>query len=248
MVSNLVPNRTYNYQVRTLGSSGASQYAQFTVKTPQPFLGLQADHTLQYTYEGTEPPKELNLPTYPVGDVMAVATSNAIHAWHSASFGVDDPNIKICRVGQCGNRKDDGRTVSIKMRKSFTGVCGHGWGCVRTLSDQWADDDGYLHNLELLIKGPYRTVPSKDRHETISYLWTAEIGEDNEPVANNDEVRWKYLTDIMMHELGHALGLDHYPSGSALMHARKLDLHDSIPQVDQDYLESIYRNHTPIVP
>ena len=76
-------------------------------------------------------------------------------------------------------------------------------------------------------------------------IWTNAAILHNEDVYPQDpgDVRYKYLPAVVLHELGHALGLDDLPGQVGYLMG-KPDTRTSIPTVDIEYLKQIYTTHT----
>lgn len=164
-ILNMQPNTDRYYRVRSKIGRNASGWANITVSTPHPFVGHQADHTVQYTVTApsTRPNYDTGLPSdYDPAEVMDDAITYAIDAWNNSSVGTSGPQIKVCKVGSCGNRKDDGKTVNIAMTSRITGTCGHDdpLACVKgigssvmqynrdnTNSTIHPDDEGYVREV-----------------------------------------------------------------------------------------------------
>ena len=78
-----------------------------------------------------------------------------------------------------------------------------------------------------------------------AFIWTNAAILHNEDVYPQDpgDVLYKYLPAVVLHELGHALGLDDLP-GQVDYLMGKPDTRTSIPTVDLEYLKQIYTTHT----
>ena len=80
-------------------------------------------------------------------------------------------------------------------------------------------------------------------HEKV--IWTDDKTKDQyRTVIGTDNVMYRYLRGVVMHELGHALGLNELPTrynGYMMYNSKGMD---SVPGYDNAYMLQVYREHT----
>ncbi len=208
---------------------------------PLPFLGHQADHTVQYVLGTPAPTRHDHDPReYDPQAVIPTAIAHGINDWNSSSVALGEPGVLICHREQsphdesrCGNRLDDGRTVTVNVLGPDG--CGPASACIRQKYWQVADTNGHVRDLELILEEPARYYipgqPNISRPQDskpsirVRLYWTnnSQLHLHDVPVPiENDEGGYKedsqvyvYIPRTIMHELGHTLGLhDLYRFGS----------------------------------
>ncbi len=253
LIGGLEFDKSYEHRVRSLRGGQASKWSD-TLKTrlPLPFIGHQADHTVQYVIGTPAPAPTSGGPPLPDPRiVIPKALDHAIEAWNS-EVASSSPQVLFCESGKCGkDRLDDGRTVIINV--SSVSGCGDLSACVRFPDGAAADADGHMNNLEIVIEEP-ASVPLLYRglKNPLRLVWTSDPGMHHETVKGMNAL-YAYLPQVFMHELGHASGLHdlyrfdqrRYRGYLMGLHRREEDAHTSIPDKDLDYLREVYRNHTP---
>ena len=81
-------------------------------------------------------------------------------------------------------------------------------------------------------------------HERV--LWTDDktIDQQRAVIGGRATVMYRYLRGVVMHELGHALGLNELPTryiGYMMYNSKGMD---SVPGYDKAYMLQVYREHT----
>ena len=264
LIGGLTFDKRYEHRVRVWRDGQSSEWATLETRLPPAFLGHQADHTAQYKIGTRVPSPTPGGPVFPddIRTVIPASRATAIAEWNTSAAAAAAPYVFICPVGQCPTgRHDDGRTVIINVRHEFSrDSCGKASACVRPLATPtpFADADGYMNNLEMIIKEPFTR-----RHSglpTVRWIWTHDPELHGAPIGGFTiagssvpmRAEYKYLPWVFMHEFGHVLGLTDlywfegkYPGSlMGLFPEDKTDLHTAIPTPDIDYLRQVYRNHT----
>lgn len=246
IVGGLEFQRVYEHRVRAVKDGVGSEWA--TVRTTMPlwYLGRQADHTVQYKIGTTDPlfPQTI--------DDHSLAT--AVAAWNFSAVGVYEPEILICKSGDCPvGRHDDRRVVTINTVTRFAeNSCATQPSCARPMTPgPWADRDGQLKDLEIVVEqlADGYTIDRK----LISYTWTLDPDMHGRQARPGYAFyhRFSYLPESIMHELGHAVGLvDIYwftrLAGTTLMDYRDWGpAYIELKAFDVGYVRSVYDKHVP---
>ena len=259
VADNLEYVTSYKHKVRVVvGGANGNRYSDWSEEldttTPLPHFGRQADHRVQYELDSSV-----------MGTAIPTAIADARIAWQtSGALSISSP-VSFClkSEGGCGDPVDDGRTVIIRSmaptsRYSYHYTpdlpipdCGPFSSCIGArLGDplEIADKSGYVKDLEMRIEYPGH---SYDPGADINYYfeWTSKPDEHLLIIPNS--YRLYYLPMVLMHEFGHALGLQDlyrspfYIEGYLMSGIKFGDLVTAIPDDDIDYLRDVYRNHTP---
>ncbi len=94
------------------------------------------------------------------------------------------------------------------------------------------------------------TIMARRRHPAVQVrrLWTDNRAVDNEPVTyiRSRSVRYVYVDHIMVHDFGHALGLDDFYAVKTMDHLDAV-MNGSLEIRDEDIaqLKAIYFHHDP---
>ena len=254
---------TYEHRVQAKRNGVATDWAYHSTEMPYPFLGRQADHTVQYVV-GTPAPTgtTTGVPIPDPDDVLASSLPTAAAAWNNAVAG-GAAGVRVCADGQCPGPHDDQRVLYVNIvPPNRLGPCTGDRACIRAIDEgRLADSDGHMKSLALWIAQP---GVHKDIYARIIkvYIWT------DDPTVQGREVmgvearshpgvapKWGYLPQTLMHELGHAIGLhDLYefrqriPPTGYLMDTLDFDQNPGItavPTADAAQVEDVYDGHTP---
>ena len=210
----------------------------FTLPTPVYALGHLPDHTLKYDVSIHRPPGQRpTLAPDPI-DVINAVHAAAAGAWNGEFLSRPALDLLICKGSVCGTRNSDGATVTIKFigdyNKPNTNIhCGIAIACyyVTGTHISWK-----LLTAEIRFEEPgWDTRPGAN----FRIIWTSVLSDDDE-FANHVVygAKWRYAYYELLHEFGHGLGLPHI---GGIMNDRTAP----ITSGNLDYLERIYRGHSP---
>lgn len=227
-----------------------------SARVPPPFMGHQADHTVQYTWiDRPSTTVETGDPTVPSIEIPLGVTLGAA-AWGSSAVGRPPLSIEVCERGSCKNTADDTFTVSIhalpggNARGPYADSRNNCWQYAACIWE--TDDSGHMENPRIIIEQPgWDVVGPKNSNVHARFVWTAVASVHGDLILAMYKAEYAYLPSVMMHEFGHALGLEdlykaknpgNYPDSYLMTSAGKKQ---AIPSEDVQYLEDVYRNHVP---
>ena len=264
LISGLDYDHTYDHRVRAKQGKRHSEWTdRFKTKLPLPHVGHQADHTVKYSI-GVMPTPVPGAETFrDPGVVIPAAIPTAVAAWNDA---VDSHPTHMlfykgedCRSSiddEDTDRNIDERTVIINVAAGLNtsdyrdgqSDCGAVLACIQSRDGpdtDYADEDGHMYNLEMVIEQPARQAYySNDFIHQIRYVWTNNRSLHGKYTEEWDE--YSYLPSVMMHEFGHTAGLGelrNYGRYSGYV-MYKPETQTEIPDKDRDFLRDVYRNHT----
>lgn len=252
-----------------------------------PRFGHQPDHTVQYSLEDASltgaPLSDPETRT-----LFHSAISDGLEEWNETFYGSGTwPRILFCErqestghgisTEECPDRgHDDGYTVTIVIADDTLGSGENGGSlfgalcppdhhaCVEPHGNESRDEE-HLGDRQLVIAQPLWNPGSKrwsemenDPREIIRFVWT------NTPGYHDEETHgvrglYKHLPAVVLHELGHAVGLEdlYSPENLAAMYKAnkfKVDSYDDsylmhfvdkeveIPLLDVKYVKQVYRS------
>ncbi len=254
-------DHTYDFKIQSVRGTGddavKSGYTSVhKVHLPPPFYGRQADHTVQYKL-GTEAPThdpDEDPPDYRPDSVIPTAIARSAGKWNSSAVGTSGPRVRICEVGECSGRYDDGWRVTINVGEN---ICGNAAACI-DVSFTPSLNGGYMTDMTLKIEE--KAFESGQGR----YIWTDNIDLHRVPLNEQPSgiyiSKYMYIDEFVMHEFGHALGLyDLYDAGwmqgiftkelrNSLMWGISEDGIGNIHSDDTGYVEEVYYNHRAWVP
>ena len=241
-------SETYEHRVRSTLNGVATEWVHVTTQMPLPYLGRQADHTVQYKI-GTPVPTPtaggVAIPDPPTA--VAKSLAYAAGAWNTA-LSSSSSGVSLCEVGTCAGH-DDQKVVTVNA-----GTCGRARACIFF---NYADAQGFMGDMRIVIEQPgiYTDIRT---YETSIYIWTnlevlngREIKNLRIPGHPNIVPKYAYLPHSLMHELGHAIGLEDLyrfsikRSGSLMDRSDFDDPLTSVPPKDVPWVDSIYAGYTP---
>ena len=245
---------TYVIEVTSLDGSQRGAFSlKIQVEKPIRHFGHQADHTVQYRILGNP------------GASFTEAISTAVSAWNNAvsTAHPNGPGVLFCKRPPspparsdpiyCPARSQDDRytvTIEVVLTTNQGSACNRGLACVEgenTLAIQV--DEGHMLNMRMFIENETQyTWENKTR----DVLWTNDWGKHGDEDGMRDDSTFAislYLPAVIMHEFGHAAGLDdlRYAEEYAdyLMYygiGNIERLFTAIPALDTRYLWQVYRN------
>ncbi len=239
---------------------------KIAAQEPFPHYGHQPDYTVQYAM-GTPPatwtptptptpligpinPFNTPTPTPPPGPEIVFPTAIPIarEAWNKA-VATPWPHVLFCESGSCENKNTDGRTVLINVVKGrkYGGTdkqpydrdidkdCGGTIACAKELSR----NEQHLESLKaLVIEEPAWSLGAGDN--PIRFIWTNDIDAHDTDAPGG--AYFRYLPRTLMHEFGHAAGLEHLSSTEYPGSIMGQEMATAIPTIDIKYMRQVYRN------
>ncbi len=269
VIGNLVDGKVYYHRVRTVVGDRRSDWSD-EIKTEMPFiphLGHQADHTVQYRF-GLLPQRA------PDGKgpaaIIRAAVYTAANTWNEAVASTW-PNLLFCQ--DCAGKNRDGYSITIDVINGedgpnrgseisldiravletlpfgVSGDCGRKTACVkpRSLLDVFSffGPGAHMKNLTMTIEEP---AWSYDGSTHTRRIWTNNRAQHKDKTMEGHEIF--YLPVVIMHEFGHAAGLDdlnHDAYPGYMMSVVDDDL-EAIPQKDIASIHRVYRNEHGTMP
>ena len=262
LIGGLDYDSDYRHRVRTLRGGQTSEWSEeHDTKVPLPFLGHQADHTVKYRIGVMPTPAPNVASSVDPGVVIPTAIPMAVAAWNNA-VATPSPHVLFCEGDACtvnnADRNTDGRDVTVEVE---SGGLGKGIATVkpRSTSAGWADDNDHINDLEMVIEEPARQPDPFNPSKTLRIIWTNDTAVHGKKVdGSGGSSRYYYLPTVVMHEFGHAAGLEDLYllddghlcrllgictySGYIMGNAEK---ETTIPSKDKEYLRDVYRDHDP---
>ena len=193
----------------------------------------QADHTVAYTIgpmPTVTPPAGLPDPI----PIISKAITDGIAEWNRAVSG-SWPDIEFCPA-PCSSRNDDTEVITIKVVD--TNPC-NSVACAAFPASALV----HIGSIPIYIEQP----PIAPRGGVLAqqYWWTDVEGDHGDPAPKGR--RWWYLYPTVLHELGHAIGLDDLTdpahSGYLMHNPNSPSIITTIPPEDENYMDQVYRQH-----
>ena len=256
VVSGLDYDHTYKHRVRAKRGSQYSGWVEIATKVPLPHLGHAGDHTVKYRLGAIPTPRPgATLSTDP-GIVIPTAIARAVTKWNEA-VATPSPHVLFCEGSGCKingvDRNTDGRAIVINTEDGnrFDGIAR-----VFFTVDASEHINAPTMVIEQPARQPHRDYP-KSARISLTLTWNNDADLHDKDVPNTNRHRYYYLPTTVMHEFGHAAGLEDlyllegipcdllgicsyagYIMGSA-------EKQKAIPNRDRDYLRDVYHNHPP---
>ena len=231
-VGNLVYGKRYEHRVRSRNAGGPSEWVEAATTLPTlRARGHQHDHTVGYRIAIT--PVAGYDPGFPNPTrIIPSAVAPAASEWTSAGAGA---GLAICRhhAALCPNA--DTLIVMVKLGNSV--ACGGSIACVRPRSPGPAS--WHLTDTEIILEEPAMEETELGPRRI---RWTNVAADHDQEVPGTEgKETWRYVGAVMVHELGHTLGLSHDHSVPGIM--SDPNAHVTMTQDDIDYLLKLYSGH-----
>ncbi len=260
-VSQLPPGHIYSFRLLAYTDTTLRESEVINVPTPFriPVAGHQHDFTVEYRLDTT------SLPAAPVGPLFTDAIPFAERAWNRATQSLPTgPRILFCSATDCyvcgesgsDNCNYDNVVADIRFINGEVNGQGHttgspeNCGAAAACAHVTRPNDGLLHNRHITDVTIYFEEPaweySKDLLIHFRLLWTNDFNMRNQQVdrESNRFEFYRYLRGVVMHEFGHAAGLedlDKWPGrfpGYLMTHSDFF----KVPPQDTYYIREAYRN------
>ena len=197
----------------------------------------QQDRTVAYTMGTT------TLPT------LSQAASAAASRW-TAVGRMEGKDLSVCN-GNC-SANSDGFLITVKTTNN-SAHCDNGASRKSAYMDLTvAVGHRHIWDSDLVIEEPPVGQISVQDHlgQIVHYpaqkfLWTDTASDHNQLVRAGGDVRYKFLPAVVLHEFGHALGLDDlvgFKWDGYLM--KTAGTKTSVPSPDAEYLKQVYTTNT----
>ena len=253
VISGLDYDHTYKHRVRAKRGSQYSGWVEIATKVPLPNLGHAGDHTVKYRLGAIPTPRPGATPSTDPGIVIPTAIAQAVVAWNEA-VATPWPHVLFCEGSGCTingvDRNTDGRSIVIN---TVVGTDGLALAHVKVSVDALE----HINAPTMVIEQPARQPHYEFPGYTLTLVWVNDPDLHGEDVPLKRLHKYYYLPTTVMHEFGHAAGLEDlyllegtpcvllgicsyagYIMGSA-------EKQTNIPNTDRDYLRDVYHNHTP---
>ena len=198
----------------------------------------------------TATPRPGAAPSTDPGVVIPTAIAHAVVAWNEA-VATPWPHVLFCEGSGCTingvDRNTDGRSIVINTE---FGTRERG---IAHVKPPFSDALEHISAPIMIIE-----VPARRRHpyapgRTLTLVWVNDPDMHNKEVGGNRNRRYYYAPRTIMHEFGHAAGLeDLYLLECGLLGCGygdyimgRAEKPTAIPNEDRDYLRDVYYNHTP---
>ena len=250
VISGLDYDHTYKHRIRAKRGSQYSGWVEIETKVPLPNLGHAGDHTVKYQLGAIPTPRPGATPSTDPGIVIPTAIAQAVVAWNEA-VATPWPHVLFCEGSGCTingvDRNTDGRSIVINTE---FGTRERG---IAHVKPPFSDALEHISAPIMIIE-----VPARRRHpyapgRTLTLVWVNDPDMHNKEVGGNRNRRYYYAPRTIMHEFGHAAGLeDLYLLECGLLGCGygdyimgRAEKPTAIPNEDRDYLRDVYYNHTP---
>ena len=249
VISGLDYDHTYKHRIRAKRGSQYSGWVEIETKVPLPNLGHAGDHTVKYQLGAIPTPDPGATPSTDPGIVIPTAIAHAVVAWNEA-VATPWPHVLFCEGSGCTingvDRNTDGKSIVINTE---FGTRERGIAHVNFTVDALE----HISAPTMVIEQPALQYHPYAPGRTLSIVWV------NDPDLHGKEVdedffrRYYYAPRAVMHEFGHAAGLeDLYLLECGLLGCGygdyimgRAEKPTAIPNEDRDYLRDVYYNHTP---
>ena len=218
-----------------------------------PAVAHQEDLTVRYETPSTLPPNIKDT----LIDEQAAAWNDV--AWDKTTDRPKFPFTFICKAEKdgsdnCGGKNLDGQTAQVTLadnaphssRPANTDAthCGRKPACAKY---SVSVPHNHIRGISIVIESPIGTWYNPDSGFHKDIIWIDYPDDDGEIDISTGGRYW-YLGSVLMHELGHLLGLDdiiapdlkkRYPRSVMTNAARQT----AVPATDAAWLQQIYRQH-----
>ena len=254
VISGLDYDHTYKHRIRAKRGSQYSGWVEIETKVPLPNLGHAGDHTVKYQLGAIPTPDPGAAPSTDPGIVIPTAIAHAVVAWNEA-VATPWPHVLFCEGSGCTingvDRNTDGRSIVINT------VVGTNDPGIAHVKPPFSDALEHISAPTMVIEVPARRPHPDIEGRFLAITWVNDPDLHDKEVRRNIYRRYYYAPRTVMHEFGHAAGLEDlylleggwcnnfgicsYPD-YIMGRAEKPT---AIPNEDRDYLRDVYYNHTP---
>ncbi len=253
VISGLDYDHTYKHRIRAKRGSQYSGWVEIETKVPLPNLGHAGDHTVKYRLGEIPTPRPGATPSTDPGIVIPTAIAHAVVAWNEA-VATPWPHVLFCEGSGCTingvDRNTDGKSIVINTATGTDGL---------TLAYAIVSVDAleHINASTMVIEQPARRPHPDIEGRFLAITWVNDPDLHDEQVRGSLYRRYYYVPRTVMHEFGHAAGLEdlYRLEGKPCEYfgicsyadyiMGRVEKPTAIPNEDRDYLRDVYYNHTP---
>lgn len=213
----------------------------------------QEDRTVGYSVGRMPPEPEIpdpeletggTVPDHHPSKLMPRVVKDGIKVWNGVGTS-EWPHIKFC-TDPC-SENSDGHIIEIKA--GLADECGNAPACFLGKAVTASNGHEHLVNGDVWLEQPATQLDSK-RNVTKRYSWTEDSnlhGVEAPGHMASSPHYWSLLLPVVLHELGHTLGMDDLRYDKSRSYTNYLmdnprDF-ETIPSGDINYLKQIYRQY-----